>query len=553
MSNVLSFIIRAKDEVSATLTRIKSAFGGMGGSLAGAFSVTAIAAFGKSVLNYVGQIKDASEATGISTDKFQALAMVAKTNGVSMEQLTGAIARLRNVQGSVGNDKNLQSAFASLKISIKDVQSSNPEQLLASIAKGLGETGNASAAFDLFGRGAAGLLSTLKDLEAGWDPLVQKMRSGIISESDIERIDQMGDTLDTTGTKLKAWSAVAIGAWANLNAWIGKMSAGESMLDAAVNVRNDNAAAMRERREKREAAEVLRQAEEVARKKKADLDEADKESGELSKQWVKANLSDEEYKKRLQGEVNALVDAANEQGLDELELRKRQNEALKATIELRQIERAEAEKTLEAETKAQKDRLKNESDYSDKSKMDKLTPEQQLESVNNKINEAVKARDAAKTEVDKKAASDTLIGLLEKRDGIRDKIKSKAEERAESNESLIQRDRDLRESAMTPAQRRAASQKRVEELKGKLAKETDPDKQLKLRGKLMDEAEKQAGIGKDGKPASFERSIGMGDIFTRRFGQQHKKDPAEDAANSLKSIEKILKNIEDFGPGGFGK
>ena len=258
--SLLSFIIEAKDKASDVLHKVGDSFqsmrakmSGIGGAIAGALSVSAIAAFAKSVLDYAGQIKDASEATGLSTERFQALSIAAKQNGVGMDQLTGSLARLQNIQGSIGQDKGMQETFGKLGLSVSDVQTKNPEQLLEGIAKGLKSTGDASTAFDIFGRGAATLLTTLGELENGWDPLVSKMRSGIISDDDIQRLDELGDMLDEFQTKMKSWTAQGSGKMADAFAFWGKLSAGESWRDALANVDKDRAQGQKERDAKKAA------------------------------------------------------------------------------------------------------------------------------------------------------------------------------------------------------------------------------------------------------------------------------------------------------------
>jgi hypothetical protein len=558
--STLSFIIEARDKASEVLHKVGDSFSamrakmsGIGGAITGAFSVTAILAFAKSVLDYSGQIKDASEATGLSTERFQALSIAAKQNGVGMDQLTGSLARLQNIQGSIGQDKGLQETFGKLGLSVSDVQTQNPEQLLEGIAKGLKSTGDASTAFDIFGRGAATLLTTLGELENGWDPLVAKMRAGIISDEDIQRLDEAGDMLDEFMTKTKVVSAQGAGKMADAFAFWGKISAGESWRDALSNVDKDRDQGQKQRDAKKAAREAARLASQQAAAEQrfnADLGVTQKEASSLDDQKAKASLSDKEYETRLQGKVNELIQAANEQGLDALEKQKRTNEATKATIELLQLQkRLEEEITkaaaerAKAEQQAKKGRMTDESQYKYHAAYDQMKPEEKLAQVEKNIANWNKRRAEAGTEQEKADATKGLIGQLQERDKLKLEITEKGQDRQKKEESLMMRDREMREATMTPSQRVAESKKRAGDLEKQLSTERDPDKQLDIKTKLMDELQAQMSISKQD---TGRRSMTWGDVAEKGYGQQAgKKDPAREQVEVLHRVETLLKDIKN--------
>lgn len=127
-------------------------------------------------------------------------------------------------------------------------------------------------------------------------------------------------------------------------------------------------------------------------------------------------------------------------------------------------------------------------------------------------------------------------------------ITSEEEKRSEKEESLMKRDQNLREMAMTVEQRREASKKRAEALAAQLGKETDPDKRLAIKEKLMDEAEKQASL-KNGL-----HSLSVRDLFTKsdKSVSGGKRDPVAEGNSILKRIEGILVDIKKT-PGGMTK
>lgn len=572
--SLLSFIIEARDKASEVIGKVSKSFEsmrdmmtGIKGAIAGALSVTAITSFAKSVLEYTGQIKDASEATGISTERFQALSIAARMNGVGMDQLSGSIARIRNLQGSIGSDKGIQDTFGKIGMSIADVQNADSEGLLLGIARGIKETGDASVAFDVFGRSAAGLLTTLNELADGWDPLVAKMKSGIISDADIQRMDELGDILDNTLVKTKSWGATAAGVWADLAAIAGRMSAGEGLWEAGgnnaqshIDEKKNRDAELKAREDARKASERLA----AEDREKKDLGVAQKEGQGLGEQFAKSNMSDKDYAARLDEKSIALAAAANEEGLTALDRQTRMNEALKVEIELRTLQKKikedDSRKTEEANRKTEEAKRKTEA--ADKSLKDaekgrdrylelKKSPEEQLKDFEAKI---AKTKPLLASEKDPEKKADLLkeqTSNAEERDRLKKEIDDKKKARADKEESLMVQDRELRESAMSPAQRMAESKKRQADIEKQLAAEKDPDKKLDLRGALMNEMKNQTSIEKDSKTGR--KSLSWGDVAERGYGQSGKKDPAREQVERLHNIEELLKRIAGFGPGGMTK
>jgi thymidylate synthase len=170
-----------------------------------------------------------------------------------------------------------------------------------------------------------------------------------------------------------------------------------------------------------------------------------------------------------------------------------------------------------------------------------MTPEQQLATTEANIKRWQKRVAEAGTEEAKKGATDGLIGQLKERDRLHADMASKADERQKKEESLMTRDRDLKEMGMTADQRMSESKKRTAELTKELNAETDPDKQLAIKSKLMDEAEKQQSMA---KKADSERSMSIGDVFEKGYGQSRRKDPAHEQVDISKEIRDLLKKIE---------
>jgi hypothetical protein len=191
---------------------------------------------------------------------------------------------------------------------------------------------------------------------------------------------------------------------------------------------------------------------------------------------------------------------------------------------------------------ARKARLVEQSQYTYHAARDKMTPEQQLAQTEANIKRWQKRISEAGDEEAKKGATDGLIGQLKERDRLQNEIADKADDRKSKAESLMTRDRDLLESAMTPEQRISESKKRAADLTKQLSGETDPDKKLALQSKLMDEAEKQHSLAK--KKDTGYKSMSIGDVFEKGYGQARHKDPASEQVDISKEIRDLLKDIK---------
>lgn len=533
-------------------TKIVGAFSGMGG-LGGLISAGAIVGATKSVIDYAGAIDDMSKAAGMTAEPFQALARAAKLNGVEMGQLSAALNRLRNATSDIGRDQTAQQAVRRLGLSVEEVRRSNPEQVLQKVAKGIRDTGDASAAFDLLGRGAANLLSTLDEVADGWDPLVAKMRKGIISAEDISTLDRAGDELDDFFTRAKVSGAKFLAGWSDLWSQIGYMSTGMNLFEAIDANQMDKmaeqvgkkAAQMRTERRKREAEDKAAREEEAKK-----VATAGKEGDKIRENLAMVGLSDKEKAVKIEEQLAALSASANEDGLTALERQNRLNEALKKEIELRELSKrikeqgeANAEKArqelsdaTERELNAQVERQDAQAEYD----LNLKTPEEKMAEVERRILQWRENLAKAESEIEKKEATDGLIEQLRARDTLKKDAADKAEALAEREGSLMERDRELRESRMTPEQRLAESRKRQSDLERQLADEADPEKRMALREKIMDETERQAGLVE--KPGR--KSLSLGDVFERMYGQDKPKDPAREQVSLLKDVKLVLEKIE---------
>jgi hypothetical protein len=145
------------------------------------------------------------------------------------------------------------------------------------------------------------------------------------------------------------------------------------------------------------------------------------------------------------------------------------------------------------------------------------------------------------------AAEAKLLGIKTEILSVQKDIRSEEEQLAGKAESLMKRDRDLREMSMTPEQKRDASKGRQADLEKQLADEKDPGKRLDIQAKIMDEFEKQSSLGKKSM-----HSLSVGDLYAKNDKNGGRADPAHEQVDVLKRVELLLKDIKNK-PGGMVK
>jgi hypothetical protein len=176
--------------------------------LAGIFGISlgvgAVVAFGRELLQTADELVKVADRTGLTTTEVQKLKFVAEQSGNSLDDFTGAIARLQN--NLVSGDKSAVNALKVLNINMAALRASTPleqlEQIGRSIAKIPDPAARAALAIDLFGRSGATILPTLI---ADFERLGNA--APIMSDKTVRALDQAGDSLNKFQLQMKVWAA----------------------------------------------------------------------------------------------------------------------------------------------------------------------------------------------------------------------------------------------------------------------------------------------------------------------------------------------------------
>jgi len=214
--NQLEIILKAKDEATATMNAVKAqseslakateslgsemgktaasaaAFGGALTAAAGVAGGVALAIKGlvTTFADAGSALNDLSNQTGINVVSLQKLQYTAKLAGVDTGSLTTALVQMEKA-ASKSPEK-----FAQLGISLTQVRSSKPEELMSLINDGLRGVGDESdrtrIAMELFGRGGSQMLKMLTDDFEATTSAAEG--TGLMTEEMTKRADALGDS-----------------------------------------------------------------------------------------------------------------------------------------------------------------------------------------------------------------------------------------------------------------------------------------------------------------------------------------------------------------------
>lgn len=182
------------------------------GQIAGAFSVGAVIAFGKSIVDCAKDLQDQADTLNVTTDSLQAFQKVARENGSDQDKLATALTKTQTAQMELlaGTDK-MVAAFGALGIKAKDVEGLGTDEVFALIGQKVYEADDQTAAFnattDILGSKLAGnLIPTLKAVgEDGLQTVIDKAKESgeVLSADVIAKIDMFGDRLEALAKKAK--------------------------------------------------------------------------------------------------------------------------------------------------------------------------------------------------------------------------------------------------------------------------------------------------------------------------------------------------------------
>ena len=211
VSSQLSNFERESTRVGAAAT---SAFSRLATVVAGVSFV----AVGRQLVQFAGELKDASERTGIAIDSIQRLNFIAGQTGAELGRVTGAVNRLQLSLVTAGEGSAQASqALSRLGIPVQDFINLAPDQQFERVATQIASIQDSAerttTAIGLFGRSGADLLPTLLATGNELEKLDRLFVSigGPVATDVVESVDQIGDSFDATLLAAKSFGTELLG------------------------------------------------------------------------------------------------------------------------------------------------------------------------------------------------------------------------------------------------------------------------------------------------------------------------------------------------------
>lgn len=209
------------------------AVSGLGGKLAGLFSIGAIIAFTKSTIDWAGSLQDVADGLEVNVEWFQKMANGAALAGGKIEDLEKFIGDITKSRGeAVGGGEagaKKTAAFGRLGISGADISTLNTEQFFKKLIDRFKSGVDAQGFNDLRevgGKSARALAAAFANQFASDAP--------ILSADVVSQLDTMGDKFTDFWTKLRVAFAPAIIAVGNaLNWFLDRVRVAQAFLGGA--------------------------------------------------------------------------------------------------------------------------------------------------------------------------------------------------------------------------------------------------------------------------------------------------------------------------------
>ena len=205
----MAFEILARLGLNATgfqsgMRQAESASTAFASKLKTAFSVAAVGAFAKSIINAADRIGDLTDQTGLAVDQIQELIAIAGKSGLEFTVLQQFIERLREARReAIGGKKDFESIFSQVGIDLEELSGmKDPGELLQRFSRGFSqfneESRNAIATAIGGTRAGPKLSSTLKDIGSGTTSGELKF-----TKSEVDAASQADEFFKSMGRQIK--------------------------------------------------------------------------------------------------------------------------------------------------------------------------------------------------------------------------------------------------------------------------------------------------------------------------------------------------------------
>lgn len=202
-------------DVEKQTNKLRKGLRSMQGQIGAAFSVGALSAGLRGLINEAEDIGNAAAKVGQSTDLYQAFLREVEIGGGTINAAINTFSELRlKVDAARQGNAAAIASFKALGISIEDLNKDTLPELFDKFAKGLKETKNFSEASKILGsrnlREVNTVLLTIADI--GLPAFIEQVRNagGVIDEEFIAKASDVNRTLSEMGNRFKSFSATVL-------------------------------------------------------------------------------------------------------------------------------------------------------------------------------------------------------------------------------------------------------------------------------------------------------------------------------------------------------
>lgn len=155
VAQIANDMTKVQKSVTGTMRTIRNSAIVAGAAAAGIFAKNTITG----AMDYAGSIQDLAQQVGFASQSLQELRFIAGENTVSAQEFTGALSKLTVSIGQARQgSKSLVADFAQVGVTVQDLATLSPEQILTKMADGFshieGASDRAAIASGIFGKNA---------------------------------------------------------------------------------------------------------------------------------------------------------------------------------------------------------------------------------------------------------------------------------------------------------------------------------------------------------------------------------------------------------------
>jgi hypothetical protein len=221
---------RAEARANTLKGRLQSVGDGMKGlalGLGAGIGVAALTGLAKNAFEMASAMDESAQKVGLTVEALQELNLAATQNGVSEEQLAGAIQKMNKSIGALEQGaKPAVDAFAKLGLTMQDLKGKTPDQQLGIIADALNKLPDVqqrvAIGSQIMGKGFSQLLPLINGGSAALDHYAEVSRKhGELTTEDAKRLDELADTWDRLKVRIGVNTAIIIAKVAEMGDGLG--------------------------------------------------------------------------------------------------------------------------------------------------------------------------------------------------------------------------------------------------------------------------------------------------------------------------------------------